>query len=523
MEAEMLDIPNLEKPLYFQKNSRKISTKKKSTDSKPTKNKFNDYDPTTTDFIAPYKRTRSPVPFDANSNISLGLNKINESETLDFDYNNITSFFNIDIDNIIEPPDIQDEKFLDFDVYSPLTDLERKNTNKMNNNNFEDNLSSLCKYGLRYVNNDILNCINDRNDKIIFLQSCIRSFLVKKKLNISLLNKIFLERKNIKKIILLQKNLRCFLAKLRIRKKIIINYIKQKRKKAIQLIINKMKSYKNVLKMKKIYFIKNKIEERNKNAKYIQEKFRNYRFYNSFKKFKKEINEKYCIIYPCKGEKVELIIYLEDQNSDLDSKKYAFNYNKLLNCFVLFINPDDLYAGQYKCQFIIDDIIICDKNYPYIQYKNELYNIIEFKTNKKIKEKKRKKKKDKKKANNNKINENNKNVKEKNIKDKKTPKNYKNNYYQEEELNDELEDIKEEDDEEKSIASKEYMKKKKDYIDIEEIDFTEEDIFNIKKLKGNNIVSTDYKKLREELISQRPISQEDKIRKKSFKNYNFNY
>jgi hypothetical protein len=67
------------------------------------------------------------------------------------------------------------------------------------------------------------------------------------------------------------------------------------------------------------------------------------------------------------------------------------------------------------------------------------------------------------------------------------------------------------------------MKKKKDYIDIEEIDFTEEDIFNIKKLKGNNIVSTDYKKLREELISQRPISQEDKIRKKSFKNYNFNY
>ena len=37
----------------------------------------------------------------------------------------------------------------------------------MNNNNFEDNLSSLCKYGLRYFNNDILNCINDRNDKIL--------------------------------------------------------------------------------------------------------------------------------------------------------------------------------------------------------------------------------------------------------------------------------------------------------------------------------------------------------------------
>ena len=525
MEAEMLDIQSMERPLYYQKNIRKISSKKKSIDSKTLKNKYNNYDPSASDFIPPYKRTRSPVPFDANSNISFGLNKITEGEKLDFDFNNISPFFNIDIDNIIDTPEIKDEKILDFDVYSPLIDIEGKNTTKMDDNAFEENLSSLCKYGLRYVNNDILSCINDRNDKIIFLQSCIRSFLLKKKLNINLLNKIFLERKNIKKIILLQKNIRCFLVRLRIRKKIIINYIKQKRKKAIQLIINKMRSYNNILKMKKIYLIKNKMEERNKYAKYIQETFRNYRFFISFKKFMKEINEKYCIIYPCKGKKVELIIYLEDEKNKLLSKRFTFNYNKLLNCFVLFINPNKLYAGKYKCQFIIDDIVICDKNYPYIQYKNELYNIIEFKTNNRNKEKKRKKK-DKKK-NVNKINDNNNNnkkLKEKNIKDKKNIKKYKSNYYQDEEYNnDELEDIKEEDDEEKSIASKEYMRKMKEYIDIDDIDFTEEDIISIKKLKGNNIVSTDYKKLREDLISQRAISQEDKIRKKSFKNYNINY
>ena len=304
MEAEMLDIQSMERPLYYQKNIRKISSKKKSIDSKTLKNKYNNYDPSASDFIPPYKRTRSPVPFDANSNISFGLNKITEGEKLDFDFNNISPFFNIDIDNIIDTPEIKDEKILDFDVYSPLIDIEGKNTTKMDDNAFEENLSSLCKYGLRYVNNDILSCINDRNDKIIFLQSCIRSFLLKKKLNINLLNKIFLERKNIKKIILLQKNIRCFLVRLRIRKKIIINYIKQKRKKAIQLIINKLRRYNNILKMKKIYLIKNKMEERNKYAKYIQETFRNYRFFISFKKFMKEINEKYCIIYPCKGKKV---------------------------------------------------------------------------------------------------------------------------------------------------------------------------------------------------------------------------
>ena len=520
MEKKLLGFQNIEKPLYYQKNIRKISNKKKSIDTKSIKSKYNKYD-NNADLIPIYKRTQSPLPIYTNSNLSYRLNKINEPEKIDFDFKNITSFFNIDINNIIDLPDITDDKILDFNIYSPLTDLGEKNNNKNYNYNFEEYLTSLGKYGLRYVNNDIYNCTND---KIIFLQSCIRSFLVKKKLNFNLLNKIFLERRNIKKIITLQKNIRCFLVKLRVRKKIIINLIKQKRKIAIKLIINKMRSYNNILKMKKLFLIKNKMEERNKYAKYIQETFRNYKFYNSFKKLMKEINEKYFIIYPCKGNKVELIIYLEDgtSNNDLISKRYTFNYNKLLNCFVLFINPSKLYAGKYKCQFIIDDIVICDKNYPYIQYKNELYNIIEFKSNKRNKEKK-KKKKDKKNNNNTKIIDNNENLKENKIKEKKAVKNYKNNFYQEEEYNDELEDIKEEEDESRSTTSKDYMKKIKEYIDIDDLDFTEEDIINIKKLKGNNIITTDYKKLREDLIAQRPISKEEKIRKNSFKNFNFNY
>ena len=130
-----------------------------------------------------------------------------------------------------------------------------------------------------------------------------------------------------------------------------------------------MRRYNNILKFKKYYFIKNTIKERNKYAKYIQETYRNFRFFISFKKLMKEINEKYCIIYPCKGNKIELIIYLEQEQ-----KKYVFNYNKILKSFILFINPKKLYAGKYKCQFIIDGIVICDKNYPYAQYKNELYN-----------------------------------------------------------------------------------------------------------------------------------------------------
>jgi hypothetical protein len=535
MEKEF-DFPQKEKPHYFQKNIRKISYKKNSIDSKTIKNKFNNYNTdNNTDFVPQYKRTQSPVPIDTNSNLSFRL-KINETEQIDFDYNNVSSFFNIDLDNMINLPEIKDEKFLDFDIYSPLTDLGEKRNFRKNNLNFEENLSSLCKYGLRYVNNDIYNQTNDKNDKIIFLQSCIRSFLLRKKINFTLLNKIYLEKRNIKKIILLQNNIRCFLAKLRIRKKLIINYIKQKRKNAIKLIINKMRSYLNILKMKKLFFIKYKIEERNKYAKYIQENFRNYIFYNSFKKLMKDINEKYFIIYPSKGNKVELLIYTENEssNNNLISKRYTFDYNKLLNCFVLFINPNTLYAGKYKCQFIIDDIVICDKNYPYIQYKNELYNIIEFKSNKKNKENKEnkdKKKKKKERKNNIKTySYRSKRYKPKSEGDKDNKKitnNYHGNKFcQEEELNDELEDIKEEEDEGKSTTSNNKdctTKKAKEYINIDDIDFTEEDIINIKKLKGKNIISTDYKKLREELISQKPINNEEKIRKNSFKNFNFNY
>ena len=524
MEKEIVYFQKLNKPIYYQKNKRKINHQKKSSDfryDKPINNIYNHYYNTNIDLGQPYKRNQSPLPNNLNQNLPFRLNKLNDSsEKINFNFKNISSLFNIDLDNMIDLPDIKKEKILDFNIYSPL-----KNTNiiddfnddnidyNINFFNFEENLSPLHRYGLRYINNDINNCINDRNDKIIFLQSCIRRYLLKKKLNINLLNKIYLERKNLKKILFLQKNIRCFLQKLKIRKKIIINYIIQKRKTAINKIINKMRSYNNILKLKKYYFIKNAIKERNKNAKYIQETYRNFRFFFSFKKLMKEINDKYCIIYPCKGNKIELIIYLEKEQ-----KKYVFNYNKILKSFILFINPKQLYAGKYKCQFIIDGIVICDKNYPYTQYKNELYNIIEFKSYKN-KEKKIIKEKKEKNEIRNKIIQNNKNIMNKNYNIYKE-EDYNHNYYNYE---DELEDIKEEEDEGKSTTSKDYLKKIKEYIDINDIDFTEEDIINIKRMKGNNLINSDYKKLREELIDKNAICKQDKIRKNSFKTFKFNY
>ena len=543
MEKDALGYQKMMRPLYYQKSKRKVTKKKNSSDNtkarsiKSVHNKF--VNNSNNNYIESYKRNQSPMINNINSNLSYKVNKINSQndsyEKINLNFKNISSLFNINTSNIIDLPNFNKEKIIDFNIYTPFINENNLENNDDIDNNLEEELSPLYKYGLRYINYDIYNNKNNKYNKILLIQSWIRGFILRKKLNLNLINKSYLEGKNVKLIIFIQKNIKAFLAKLRIRKKLIMNYITQSRKNAINIIIDNMRSYNNILKTKKLLFIKNKIEERNKYAKYIQEFFRNYKFYISFKRLMKEMNEKYFIVYPCKGNKVELILYSEEKNN-LIPKKYNFSFNKLLKCFVLFISPSKLYAGKYKCQFVIDDIVICDKNYPYIQYKNELYNIIEFKLNKKKKLEKRKKTKSKTNinANKNRINNNNNNIKG-NIKKinynkmiTNVNKNYKNNFYQKEEY-DKLEDIKEEEDEGKSTTSKDnineskYMKNNNRENLIDDLDFTEEDIMNIKKLKGNKKITTDYQKLREELLDKKPINKGEKIRKASFKSFNFNY
>ena len=539
MKNQILNLKKIPKPLCYNKNNRKLIKKENSSNykgSKSIKKIYSKYDNNNNVYIEAYKRTRSPVTNNLNSTLPFKLNKINLqndlNEKINLDFKNLSFLFNININNVIDIPDFNDEKILDFNIYTPI--IEDNNSDNKNNinNDSEEELSPICKYGLRYINYDIYNKTIDKSNKAILIQSFLRGFFLRKKINLNMLNKEYLENRNTKLIIFLQKNIRTFLAKLKIRKKIIMNYINQRRKKAINIIINNMRSYNNILKTKKLLFIKNKLVERNKYAKYIQETFRNFKFYNSFKKFMKELNEKYSIIYPSKGNKVELIIYLEE-NNNLIPKKYIFNYNKILKCFVLFINPNKLFSGKYKCQFIIDDIVICDRNYPYAQYNNELYNIIEFKLNRNKKVEKRKKRKLK--NNINKIVDNIGNMKKnmKNINYNRIFPNigikYKNNFYQSEKNYNEFEYIKKDIDEKRSYTSRETINElnnskrtNREFIN-EDLDFTEEDIINIKKLRGNKIIVTDYQKLIEELLNKNPINKFEKIKRASFKSFNCNY
>ena len=297
--------------------------------------------------------------------------------------------------------------------------------------------------------------------------------MVKKKLRINSLNKIYFEKKSIKSIIFIQKYIRGFLSRINIRKKIIIKFIYQKRKSAAELIIKKMQSYVNVIKMKKLLFINYHLEQRKQKAIFIQETFRNYKFYKSFKKLKKEIDANYYLDYPYQAQKVEIILCFDDEiNKKKENKKFSFVYNKLLKNFILLINPTKIFSGKYKCQFVVNDIIIFDKRYPTVQINNEFYNVIDLiQKNKNLKNKTNHKPRNKSLTKNNNDNKNKKlikDIKKQNVNrkkgkidpkrkgiDRKNDKNLSNSSnIKLENLKLALEDIIEEEDEGKSVTSK---------------------------------------------------------------------
>ena len=109
----------------------------------------------------------------------------------------------------------------------------------------------------------------------------------------------------------------------------------------------------------------------------MQRSFRNYLFFKSFQKLKNDIDKNYFLDYPFEAKKVDILLYPNnDSINKKKNKKFSFKFNKLLNYFILLINPNNIFSGKYKCQFVVNDIIICDNRYPTIKRKNQIFNII---------------------------------------------------------------------------------------------------------------------------------------------------
>ena len=286
--------------------------------------------------------------------------------------------FEFNFDNALTPPQLNDEQILNFKKFSNSS-INFLNPDASNNNNLRKNekFSSLSQEGSKFLVNDMHQSFYNTIKTIIFIQSHFRGYVVKKNLLINYLSRDYIKKNSIVKIINIQKIVRSFLAKINIRKKIIIELINKKRKNSIELIIKNLRDYISIVKTKKTILINYCLEQRKIKAIFIQQSFRNYLFYKSFKQLREDIEKNYFLDYTLNAKKVDLLLYADNESiTKKKYKKFSFSFNKLLKYFILLINPNQIFSGKYKCQFVVNDIIICDNRFPTIKCKNQIFNII---------------------------------------------------------------------------------------------------------------------------------------------------
>ena len=407
----------------------------------------------------------------------------------------LSSMFEFNFDNALTPPQLNDEQILNFKKFSNSS-INFLNPDASNNNNLRKNekFSSLSQEGSKFLVNDMHQSFYNTIKTIIFIQSHFRGYVVKKNLLINYLSRDYIKKNSIVKIINIQKIVRSFLAKINIRKKIIIELINKKRKNSIELIIKILRDYISIVKTKKTILINYCLEQRKIKAIFIQQSFRNYLFYKSFKQLREDIEKNYFLDYTLNAKKVDLLLYADNESiTKKKYKKFSFSFNKLLKYFILLINPNQIFSGKYKCQFVVNDIIICDNRFPTIKRKNQIFNIIYLiPKNKKVIYKINKKQNNNN-ANNSNLNQDEEDEKDENDENSKS-KIYKHNFKYS------LEDIKEEDDEGKSVtsSSKDYKiekalyelsdrslkySKKEESDDDDDFDINYEEYLNLKYKK----------------------------------------
>ena len=360
----------------------------------------------------------------------------------------LSSIFDFNFENSLSPPQLNEEPILDFKKFSNFS-LNISELEQSHNPPKKEKFSPLSQIGSKFIVNDMHQSLYNKINIVTKIQSHFRAYIVKKNLLIKYLSRDYIKKKSIQKIVKIQKIIRSFLTKINIRKKIVIDLINKKRKNSVELIIKKLRDFISIIKIKKTILINYCLEQRKLKAIFIQESFRNYLFYKSFKKLRKVIDKNYFLDYPFNAKKVEILLYTDNCSIIKNkSKKFSFVYNKLLNYFILLIDPSKIFSGKYKCQFVVNDIIICDNRYPTIKRKNQIFNIIYLiPKNKKIKYKIISKHKNSNDSINNKCLEDDKIEEEKDINE-----NYQTNCYNHY-LKKSLEDIMEEEDEGKSFTS----------------------------------------------------------------------
>ena len=225
-------------------------------------------------------------------------------------------------------------------------------------------------YFNRMCNIDKKKIILNRNEKIILIQSHIRSFL-KKKIIDEEVNKIIAKR-IINKILIIQRNIKKFLNKKKSLDKIIIKIIKKERIAKCNKVIDILSKYHNRNLYKKHLIIKKILEVRNNSVILIQSQFRSLLLKKKVKELLEKEKKYYVLTYPFNAKSVQIKISINNTY-----KLYNYTICPIRKLFVLYLNKESITPGEYLCQMIVNNNIILDKRYKYmIDKNNNFFNLI---------------------------------------------------------------------------------------------------------------------------------------------------
>jgi len=219
--------------------------------------------------------------------------------------------------------------------------------------------------------------------KVILIQKNIRRFLAY--LRFLKIFKEFLRLRLERCVLLIQKSFRGF----SLNRKFKIFYLRYRiysnlifSKKAIR---NSIEKYFNQMIFKKNYLEYCIINSRKEAIKLLQERIKYFLYKNKIKELINKEKSTYFISYPFVANDVKLIIYINKKQQvnsltyEIKEKIYCFELCKFRKMFVLHINPEDFKPGKYRVKMIVDNLVTCDGRFPHIEFSDGYYyNIIDF-------------------------------------------------------------------------------------------------------------------------------------------------
>lgn len=225
-------------------------------------------------------------------------------------------------------------------------------------------------YFNRMCNIDCKKIILNRKEKIILIQSHIRSFLRKKIIDEEV-NKIIAKR-IINKILIIQRNIEKFLNRKKSLDKLIIKIIKKERISKYNKIIDIFSLYQKRNLYKKHLIIKKILKVRNNSVILIQRQFRCLILRKKVKELLEKEKKYYILTYPFSAKSVQIKISMNNSY-----KLYNYTICPIRKIFVLYLNKESIAPGEYLCQMIVNNNIILDKRYKYMIDKyNNFFNLI---------------------------------------------------------------------------------------------------------------------------------------------------